>query len=151
MKGLVATLVAGLAVVAAGGAAPAGSVPAVDVNYAVGSFYRHCMLHSCTGPDAVKVRPGTISLSADGNGFLSGLVWSTWTSTAAAASGLQSVRCFGDSTDPNCFSGRIGYTVPVEVHLSVPVSTPRGIVFTVLKVARRGHTRTVCLPRAAAC
>lgn len=122
-------------------AATSGRLPTVYVEYPDGTFE-----HS-----PLKVRPTTIRLSEDGNGLLTNLIWSTWTRASAKATGLQEVRCFGASTDPKCYPGRVGYTVPATVRLSVPVSTSRGVVFTVLRASRRGHTQTVCLPPADEC
>jgi hypothetical protein len=99
-----------------------------------------------------EVRPSTISQSEDGGGFLSGLTWSAWTTTSATGSGLEYVRCYGGSTDPNCAGGRFGYNVPASVHLSAPVSTSSGTDFAVLSTRREGGApRTVCLPPAEAC
>jgi hypothetical protein len=116
-------------------------LPRVYVVYPDGTFE-----HS-----PLKVRPTAIRLSEDGNGTLTNLTWSAWTHTSARATGLQEVRCFGGSTDPKCYPGRFGYAVPATVRLSIPVSTSRGVVFTVLKATRRGHIETVCLPPAQEC
>jgi hypothetical protein len=145
----------------------AAPLPAVDVDYPSAAFFRYCshytvpadpshrvrkhVVHFCDGPAALKVRPSTISLSVDGDGYLSNLDWSSWSRQFAAASGLQEVRCFGGTTDPHCQPDRFGYTVPVLVRLTIPVSTPRGLVFTVLKVTRGNRSNTFCLPPAAAC
>lgn len=145
----------------------AASPPAVYVDFPNGAFYRTCstytegavpslhikkhVVHTCEGPSPLKVRPTTISLSVDGDGYLSNLDWSTWSARAAAGSGLQEVRCFGGSTDPHCSGGQFGYTVPVDVRLSTPVATSRGIAFTVLMVVRNGRSMRTCLPPASAC
>jgi hypothetical protein len=142
-------------------------LPTVYVDYPSGSFYHQCesyivygvpslhikkhRVHTCYDPSPLKVRPTTISLSVDGNSSLSSLDWSGWTATSASGSGLQYVRCFGGSTDPNCAAKEFGYNVPVEVQLRTPVATSRGVVFTVLTVTRRGSPTTWCLPPAAAC
>jgi hypothetical protein len=123
------------------GAGTFDRLPKVYIEYPEGTF-----AHS-----PLKVRPTTIRLSEDGNGLLTNLNWSAWTRASARATGLQLVRCFGPSTEPQCHPWRIGYTVPATVRLSVPVSTSRGLVFTVLKATARGHTQTVCLPPADSC
>lgn len=123
------------------GASTFGRLPRVYVEFPDGTF-----AHS-----PLRVRPTFIRLSEDGNGLLTNLTWSSWTRVSARGTGLQEIRCFGGSTDPRCYSGRFGYTVPATVRLSVPVSTSRGVVFTVLRATRRGHTETVCLPPAEEC
>jgi hypothetical protein len=136
------------------------SLPRVYLEYPNGAFTRQCetytiggrVTHHCYGPSPLGVRPSTISRSVDGDGDLSGLVWSSWTSYNAVGSGLELIRCFGGSTDPHCGSGRFGYSVPVAVGLSHPVSTSRGVVFTVVTVRRVGFPPSItCLPPASAC
>lgn len=84
------------------------------------------------------VRPPTISLSEDGNGFLSDLHWTVWTAARAVATGFRYVRCYPvGPRDPRCVgqppSG--GYEVPVKVFLTKPVATSHGPLFTVLTEA----------------
>jgi hypothetical protein len=158
-----ALLVGFTALPSAAVAASAIPAPSVYVDYPNGSFYRACnsytsdypskhVVHFCQGPSPLKVRPSAISLSVDGDGYLSDLDWSSWTVASAEASGLEEVRCFGGTTDPNCASDKFGYTVPVTVRLGTPVATSRGVVFTVLRALRIGHSPMVeCLPPAAAC
>lgn len=115
-----------------------------------------------------QTRPSSISVSEDGNGFLSDIVWSAWSRRAARGSGLQTVRCFGvrkgRAQDPNCGPYRcsnsggaaycepriFGYTVPATIRLSVPVSTSAGVDFTRLRVSS-SHRYAVCLPPANSC
>ncbi len=86
-----------------------------------------------------EVRPATIALSEDGNGFLSDLHWTTWTDTEAIATGLRYQRCWGyyppGHQDPHCPGGtqvREGYNVPVKVFLSKPAPTTDGPLFSLL-------------------
>ena len=115
-----------------------------------------------------QVRPSTISVSEDGNGFLSDITWSEWAHTSARGSGLQSVRCFGvvkgQARDPKCapyhctksagaaycYPAIFSYNVPAKIRLSVPVSTRGGVDFTLLKVSS-SHAATVCLPPGNGC
>jgi hypothetical protein len=134
-------------------------VPKVYVDYPNGSFFRQCassrvngvLTRNCHGPDPLRVRPAYLSVSVNGDGNLLDLNWSTWSSDAALGTGLRQVRCVGNITDPKCHPGTTAYTVPATVRLSAPVSTSRGLVFTVLKVTSRGHVDTVCLPPAQEC
>lgn len=160
VKGPGVTIVLATAALAAAAGACAGSPPTVYTQYPNGSFYKTCtkytvnnkVVRQCYGPSPLAVRPKTISQSEDGNGFLSNLDWTSWTASAASATGLMAVRCFGGSTDPNCYRGRFDYQVPVHVRLSTPVSTSRGRVFTVMAITRPGaRTQILCLPPAAAC
>jgi hypothetical protein len=115
-----------------------------------------------------QVRPSTISVSEDGDGFLSDISWSAWTATAAKGFGLQSVRCFGlpkgQTQDSSCGPYRcsnsggttycepriMSYNVPATIRLSVPVSTSAGVQFTRLR-ASSSHGMAVCLPPANSC
>jgi hypothetical protein len=115
-----------------------------------------------------QVRPSTISVSQDGNGFLSDITWSAWTGGTAKGSGLQAIRCFGapkgQKQDPNCGPYRcsnsggsticepriMSYNVPATIRLSVPVSTSSGVDFTRLRVSS-SHGSNYCLPPANSC
>lgn len=96
-----------------------------------------------------EVRPPTITLSEDGNGFLSALHWTTWTATRADATGLRFQRCWGyyspGHRDPHCPVGttKFGYNVPVTVFLAKPILTVNGLLFSVLGEA--GQTRQLCV------
>jgi hypothetical protein len=111
-----------------------------------------------------QVRPSTISVTEDGNGFLSDITWSKWARTFARGSALQGVRCFGvtkgETRDPKCAPyhctksvcspGIFSYNVPAKVRLSVPVTTRRGVDFTLLKVSSARPVK-ICLPPANGC
>lgn len=97
-----------------------------------------------------ELRPPTIAVSEDGNGFLSALRWTTWTTTRAVADGLRFVRCWGyyppGQRDPRCVGATKragGYNVPVTVTLSKPFSTPQGLVFMAL--TEKGRPGYWCL------
>ncbi len=63
-----------------------------------------------------EVRPSTIALSEDGNGFLSDLHWTTWSVTNAVGTGTKYQRCYFPlgNQGPRCV-GKLGggYNVPV--------------------------------------
>jgi len=156
------------AAVGAGAAAAGNSPPSVVVDFPNGTFLKMCktytvgavpslhqkkhVVHQCYGPSKLAVRPPAISVSVDGDGDLSNLTWLTWTATSATGSGLVAVRCFGESTDPHCAGRQFEYQAPARVRLTTPVSTSRGVVFTVLSVTRPGaRTQLICLPPASAC
>lgn len=63
------------------------------------------------------VAPSTIDLSADGNGDLNGLTWSSWTAYSAKGSGSFNVN----NCKPNCAQGTT-VDVTVSVALSAPTS-----------------------------
>lgn len=136
------------------------ALPRVVVDYPNSTFFKTCETYTTAGalsrecqPAArLVVRPTSITLSEDGDGYLSNLDWSSWTDASGVGSGLMAVRCFGGSTDPQCYPGRFSYEVPVRVRLSAPVTTKRGMVFTVVTPTRSGGRSTaVCLPPAGAC
>ena len=115
-----------------------------------------------------QVRPSTISVSEDGDGFLSDITWSAWTATAAKGSGLQAgvasafprgkhktriagrYRCSNSGGTTYCEPRIMSYNVPATIRLSVPVSTSAGVDFTRLR-ASSSHRMTVCLPPANSC
>jgi hypothetical protein len=115
-----------------------------------------------------EARPPTISVSEDGNGFLSDITWSVWSDSTARGSGLQSVRCFGilqgHAQNPNCapyhcsssggptycYPRLFSYNVPATIRLSVPVATAGGVDFTRLRVSS-SPTDSACLPPANSC
>ena len=66
---------------------------------------------------AQAVEPSTIDLSADGNGDLNGLTWSSWTAHSAKGSGSFNVN----NCKPNCAQGTT-VDVTVSVALSAPTS-----------------------------
>jgi hypothetical protein len=159
MKSLTFTAALLLLGATSAGATGFDQVPKVYVDYPNGSFFRQCdsskvngvLTRNCHGPAPLRVRPASLSVSVNGDGNLLDLNWSIWSSDAALGTGLRQVRCVGNITDPKCRPGTTAYTVPATVRLSVPVSTARGMVFTVLKVTSRGHVDKVCLPPAQEC
>ncbi len=66
---------------------------------------------------AQAVKPSTIDLSADGNGDLNGLTWSSWTAYSAEGYGSFNVN----NCQPNCAEGTT-VDVTVSVALSAPTS-----------------------------
>jgi hypothetical protein len=105
--------------------------------------YRSVQVHGKWVEDRVacyEVRPPTIALSADGNGSLSLLRWTTWTATKAVATGYRFVRCWGSypqgKQDPYCTEAaraQGGYYLGVSVVLTKPVNSPQGQLFSVLR------------------
>jgi len=64
-----------------------------------------------------SVEPTQIALSADGNGWLQGLSWSSWTANGAEGSGYINVN----NCQPDCAQGTI-----TNVNVSVSMSDPTG-------------------------
>ncbi len=80
---------------------PGAALPTVSTNSAIDG--------------AQAVEPSMIDLSADGNGDLNGLTWSSWTAYSAAGSGSFNVN----NCQPNCAQG-----TTVDVRVSVALSAP---------------------------
>jgi hypothetical protein len=65
-----------------------------------------------------QVRPSTFILSCDGSAAFTGLHWSTWNASMAAATGVQQV----DNCEPNCAHGTWSHrTVDLIFWRSLPV------------------------------
>ena len=86
---------------------------------------------------ARAVEPSTIDLSADGNGDLNGLTWSSWTADRAEGSGSFNVN----NCQPNCAEGTT-VDVTVSVALSAPTSgsSPYFTAMTLTDIS--GNTNT---------
>jgi hypothetical protein len=82
-----------------------------------------------------QVRPGTFDFFCDGSGSFTGLRWSTWNASMAAATGVQ----YLDNCTPNCARGTWSHrTVDLIFWRSVPVKGHPG---------QRGYTQmTVLFP-----
>jgi hypothetical protein len=108
-----------------------------------------------------KFRPSSISVSADGSDDLSNIDWTIWGPTKAAGSGLQFVRCWPPLSWLKAHPGNGGWPLtagvpyarctggsgaedsfaePVAIHLSLPVETAHGPVFTLLTTTWRGFS-----------
>jgi hypothetical protein len=89
------------------------------------------------------VRPSSIVLACgDGNASLTGLSWSSWTATTAAATGWFT----HNTCTPNCAQGSFVST-PATVRLGYPVETGAGrefgmVSFTYADASAPGGTRT---------
>jgi hypothetical protein len=81
---------------------------------------------SCNVPGTPpSVRPSGIVLAcADGNASLSHLVWSSWTLSAATATGVY----VHNTCSPNCAQGKFVST-PATVRLDYPIRTSAGVEF----------------------
>jgi len=88
-------------------------------------------------PGVQAVEPSTIDLSADGNGDLKGLTWSSWTAYRANGSGSFNVN----NCQPNC---AVGTTVDVTVSVALSAPTSGGSPhFTAMTLTdRAGNTNT---------
>jgi hypothetical protein len=82
-----------------------------------------------------QVQPSTFDFFCDGSGSFTGLHWSTWNASVAAATGVQYV----DNCTPNCASGKWSHrTVDLIFWRSLPVKGHPG---------ERGYTQmTVLFP-----
>jgi hypothetical protein len=101
----------------------AAALPAVSIN---------------SGIDGARaVEPATIDLSADGNGDLSRLTWSSWTAYTAKGSGFFNVN----NCQPNCAEGTTVY-VPVSVALSAPASGSSPYFTAMTLTDSSGNTNT---------
>jgi hypothetical protein len=86
---------------------------------------------------AQAVEPATIDLSADGNGDLNGLTWSSWTAHNAEGSGSFNVN----NCQPNCAEGTTVY-VTVSVALSAPTSGSSPYFTAMTLIDSSGNTNT---------
>jgi hypothetical protein len=83
------------------------------------------------------VEPSTIDLSADGNGDLNGLTWSSWTAYSAKGSGSFNVN----NCKPNCAQGTT-VNVTVSVALSAPTSGSSPCFTAMTLTDNSGNTNT---------
>lgn len=118
--------------------------------------------------EVYKLRPLSISVSADGSDDLSNIDWVSWGQLKALGSGLQFVRCWppeswlkkhpgsgGWPLPPGVPYGRCpggsgvqdSFSEPVAIHLSMPVETAHGPVFTLLATSWKDFS--MVLPPAA--
>jgi hypothetical protein len=84
-----------------------------------------------------QVRPRTFDFFCDGSGSFTGLHWSTWSTSVAAATGVQYV----DNCTPNCAQGTWSHrTVDLIFWRSVPVKGhPGQHGYTQMTVLYPGH------------
>ncbi len=87
------------------------------------------VLDQCDIPTAgPSVEPRTIVLACgDGNASLTGLTWSSWTKTTAAAAGEYT----HNTCTPDCANGTF-VTVPATIRLGYPVETGAGPEFAMI-------------------
>ena len=121
--GVTAAPAAPVATTAPPTAKPAPALPTVSTNSAI------------DGAQAVK--PSMIDLSADGNGDLNGLTWSSWTAHSAEGSGSFNVN----NCQPNCAQGTT-VDVPVSVALSAPTSGSSPYFTAMTLTDSSGNTNT---------
>ena len=105
-------------------AKPAPALPTVSANNGI-------------DPGVRAVEPSTLELSADGNGDLNGLTWSSWTAYSAAGSGSFNVN----NCQPNCAEGTT-VDVTVSVALSAPTSGSSPYFTAMTLTDRSGNTNT---------
>jgi hypothetical protein len=116
--GAVAALFVGASLVAPAAYAKGTDLPEVAVNGPVGGA-------------KYALRPTSIAVSADGNGFLSHLHWSQWGALTATGSGLQDSRtCWGSCDKWKEHS--------VKVELRTPISVHKMELFSKMTVSGRG-------------
>jgi hypothetical protein len=73
-------------------------------------------VYSCTNQP--QVRPSTYDQFCDGSGYFTGLHWSTWNASIAAATGVQ----YLNNCTPNCAAGKFSHrTVDLIFWRSLPV------------------------------
>ena len=126
----------------------ASALAAVSIPFAAHAATVHKTAHQTQVPAAPsvavydcsnqpQVRPGTFFLFCDGSGAFTGLRWSTWNASTAAATGVQRV----DNCEPNCAHGTWSHrTVDLILWRSLPVKGHPG---------ERGYTQmTVLYPGA---
>ncbi len=87
------------------------------------------VLDRCNLPTAgPSVEPRTIVLACgDGNASLTGLIWSSWTKTTAAAAGEYT----HNTCTPDCANGTF-VTVPATIRLGYPMETGAGPEFAMI-------------------
>ena len=103
-------------------AKPAPALPTVSTNNGI-------------NPGVRAVEPSTIDLSADGNGDLNGLTWSSWTAYSADGSGSFNVN----NCQPNCAEGTT-VDVTVSVALYAPTSGSSSYFTAMTLTDRSGNT-----------
>ena len=88
-------------------------------------------------PGAQAVQPSAIYFSADGNGDLTRITWSSWTAHSAKGSGSINVN----NCQPDCARGTT-VNVPVSVALSAPTSGSSPHFTAITLTDSSGHTNT---------
>jgi hypothetical protein len=116
--GVVAALLVGATFVAPAAYAKGAALPEGAVNGPVGGA-------------KYALRPTSIAVSADGNGFLSHLHWSQWGALTATGSGLQDMRTCWGSCDK--WKER-----SVKVELRAPIAVDKMRLFSKMRVWGRG-------------
>jgi hypothetical protein len=88
-------------------------------------------------PGTQAVEPSAIYFSADGNGDLTGITWSSWTAHSAEGSGSINVN----NCQPDCAEGTT-VNVPVSVALSAPTSSSSPYFTAITLTDSSGNTNT---------
>jgi hypothetical protein len=130
---VVAGLASGIAYAATG--SPANSGHGLPAALAVGTDAK---VLTCLGADVVKPRTFVITC-ADDNTQLTDTHWTRWTSTSA----LGTTTFAMNFCKPYCAASKMSYFPDSRVQFSVPVSTKRGEMFSLLVVhyVSAGHAR----------
>ena len=104
--------------------APASPLPTVSTNNGV-------------NPGTQAVEPTAIYLSADGNGDLTGITWSSWTTYSAEGAGSINVN----NCQPNCAQGTT-VNVPVSIALAAPTGSSSPY-FTAMTITDSSGNRNI--------
>ena len=99
-------------------ATPAPTTPAKSVQPAPAPPLPTVSTNNGVNPGTQAVEPSAIYLSADGNGDLTGITWSSWTTYSAEGAGVINVN----NCQPNCAQGTT-VNVPVSIGLSAPTGS----------------------------
>ena len=93
--------------------------------------------NNAIAPGAQTVKPSAIYFSADGNGDLTRITWSSWTAHGAEGSGSINVN----NCQPDCARGTT-VNVPVSVTLSAPTSGSSPYFTAITLTDSSGNTNT---------
>lgn len=103
--------------------APASSPPASSGSTLIAVTVCIYPADGCNLPGAARymeIRPGQITVSADGSGYVKSLAWSGWGNPQATATGTLEV----DNCTPNCAQGTYtGYPATVTLAGLTPYGT----------------------------
>ena len=118
-------------------AAPAKTTPAAAPAPTQVAALPTVATNNAITPGAQAVQPSAIYFSADGNGDLTRITWSSWTAHSAKGSGSINVN----NCQPDCARGTT-VNVPVSVALSAPTSGSSPYFTAITLTDSSGHTNT---------
>ena len=109
------------------------AVAAATASAATRVGFDGCRGYTAAHPKAIARPTSIVIYCADGNGFLTGLHWSTWGASSATGTGTLHLN---DCT-PNCAAGKFK-TYAATAKLSAPKACKGATVFTKLEWTQVG-------------